>query len=44
VFENMIALHLINKSIFSVYLSKEDENTGEILFGRIETSYMASNF
>lgn len=35
---------LIDHKIFSVYMSFENDNNGEVLFGKINTNYMATNF
>jgi saccharopepsin len=44
IFENMWERGLIKEYVFSVYMSLDDDNNGEVLFGRIDTNYMASNF
>jgi len=40
----MIKNKLIDNNIFSVYMSFDKENNGEVLFGKVDTNYMGSNF
>ncbi|NWQ84550.1 PEPA protein, partial [Columbina picui] len=42
VFDNMMAQHLVDNDLFSVYLSKDEESGSFVLFGAIDSSYTSS--
>lgn len=44
IFDNMMKKNLLQNNIFSIYLNPNREQPGEVLFGLINPSYMATNF